>query len=285
MKTTVKVIIAGAVIICLGMIILVVTGCATGWNFDYDSNWETKTYECDVPISKVDLEFSAGTLKVEFYDGDVIKVEYPENKQITTNFSVTGQTLNMATTQLRWHINFWGLNKIPTTKMYIPRNYQLGWKIKINAGNVSFASGVYNDVDVQINAGALSFGYCTFGDVNVQMNAGSTNMDGVNCSKFDVEMNAGSCNVSQIVTDQFNADINAGTLNAKKLQCDDITVILSAGSANLKIAGKKSDYTITTDVKAGSCNVSNKSGGSKRLGVFVSAGSVTVDFYDSMNIE
>ncbi|MCH5156656.1 MAG: DUF4097 family beta strand repeat protein [Clostridiales bacterium] len=278
MTTTVKVIIAGAVIFSLGMIILIVSGCAAGWSFDYDANWDMKTYECNDPISNVDLEFSAGTLKVQFYDGDVIKVEYPENKQITSNFSVSGQTLKMETSKLRWHVSLWGLNKIPTTKMFIPQNLQIGWKIKVNAGVVSFESGEYKDVDIRINAGTLSFGDSTFGNLSVQMNAGTTNMEGINCSKVDVDMNAGSFNVANIVSNSFTADISAGSLNVKKLQCDDIAVDLSAGSANLKIAGKKSDYTIKTDVSAGSCNVKSQSGGSKRLTVDVSAGSVNISF-------
>lgn len=278
MSTTVKVIIAGAVIIGIGMLILIVSGFATGWSFNLDANWETKTYECDGPISNVDLEFSAGTLKVEFYDGDVIKVEYPENNKFTTNFSVSGQTLNMATSQVRWNVTFWGINKIPATKMFIPQNMQIGWKIKVNAGSVSFESGTYNDVDIKVNAGSLSFGDSTFGNVKVQMNAGSTNMEGVNCSNFDVDLNAGSFNVSRIVCDHFDAEISAGVLNAKGLKCDDIAVDLSAGSANLKIAGEKSDYTIKTDVSAGSCSVRSQSGGSKRLKVHVSAGSANISF-------
>ena len=258
MNKTVKIsLIVGSILICIGLIVVLAVGFTSGWNFA--TAWEYRVYETGEDIFEIDLEFSAGALKVEFYDGDTIKVEYHESREFTTKFTLSGRTLRIATTQVRWYSSFMWFNKIPETKMYIPQNMQLGLKMQVNAGSVNFGAGTFDDVDIKINAGAIS-------------------MSDVNCSSFKVDMNAGAVNVSQIVSSSFRADVSAGSLHVKSLKCDDIGLDLSAGSAKLNIVGKKSDYTIRTDVSAGSCNVSSQSGGSKRLTVDVSAGSVTINF-------
>lgn len=255
-KTTV---ITGAILIGIGIIIVIVAGFVSGWNFD-TVKWDAKTFESEpgVEISNIDLEFDAGSLKVEFYDGDTIKVEYSESDQITTEFHVTNNTLKI-TTIVHWHVQVLWFNKIPTTRLYIPQNMQVGLKMNVNAGKINIEEG-------------------TFGDIDITINAGSIYMDKVRCNNFDVEMNAGSLRITQIVSNTFNADLSAGSLSVTTLQCDYIGVDLSAGSVKLGIAGKQSDYTIKTDVSAGSCNVKSQSGGSKRLTVDVSAGSVKILF-------
>ena len=251
--------IIGAVLIGIGIIVVLAVGFSSGWQFS-TANAEYKTYETEVgaEITDIDLDFSAGTLKVEFYDGDVIKVEYPETKQITTECKVTGKTLKIKSI-VHWHVQFWGFNKIPPTRIYIPQNTVLGLKMDVSAGSISFGAGAFSDVDIKISAGAITMG-------------------SVKCDDFNLKMSAGAVDVSQIQCNRFKADLSAGALNVKGLNCDNIGLDVSAGAADLSIAGKKSDYTIQTDVSAGSCNVRSQSGGSKRLTVDVSAGSVDVSF-------
>lgn len=261
MSKSIKVaLILGAILIGIGLIIVLSAGFASGWHIS-EIEWESNVYtsESDAQITDIDLEFSAGTLKVEFYDGDVIRVEYPHNRRFTTTFSVSGGTLHIETTPIRWFGGIMWYDKIPQTKMYIPQNMILGLKLKINAGTVSFGAG-------------------TFGNVNVKLNAGSMSMEYVKCNKFDVEIGAGTLNAKHVVSNSFKADLSAGSLNVTALQCADIDLDLSAGSTKIGIVGKKSDYTIRTNVSAGSCNVSNQNGDSKRLTVDVSAGSVIVEF-------
>ena len=260
MSKTVKItLITGAIILCVGLLTVLTIGFAYGWDIT-KSQWESKSYESgeNEQISNIDLSFSAGKLKIEFYDGDTIKVDYAENKYVTTKFKVTNETLKISST-IRWHLHFLSFNDMPETKVSIPQSMQLGLKLQINAGTVSVGEG-------------------TFNDINIEMSAGTISMSNVTCNKFDLNMSAGMMNISKIVSDSFNADLSAGTLKVTGLKCDDIDLDLSAGTIKLGIVGKKSDYTIKADVSAGSCNVGNLHGGSKRLSVDVSAGSVNITF-------
>lgn len=242
MSKAVKItLIVGAIFICIGLILVFSTGFSTGWKF-LNVEWEMKVYECekDAEIDDIDLDFSAGMLKVVFYEGDVIQVRYPKCEQVNTQFSVKNKTLKV-TPVVNWHIQFMWFNKVPTTTVFIPNGMQLGLKLNVSAGMVTIDEGTFKKVDVKMSAGVLEMG-------------------DVDCGSFTVDMSAGSINV-------------------KKLACDDIDLDLSAGSANIGVVGAKYEYSIKTSVSAGSCNVKNQSGSTvKKLSVDMSAGSVKITF-------
>ena len=72
-------------------------------------------------------------------------------------------------------------------------------------------------------------------------------------------------------------------MNIGKLTCPKINIDLSAGSVKLGVVGQKSEYSISVDKSAGSCNVANQSGTDidKKIDIDMSAGSVTINFIDS----
>lgn len=267
MNKTVKVtLIVGAVLICIGLITVIVAGIVGGWNFE-SVQWETKSFTTEIEddLTDIELEFSAGELKVEFYNGDVIQVQYPHSQAFTTKCSVSGSTLHIETTKLHWYTSFTWIHKIPETKIYIPEHLQLRLNLTVNAGAVSIGAGTYKAIDVELNAGAVY-------------------MYNITCmGNFDVELNAGAMKISRVeCLGKFTVDVSAGALDvANGVLGDDIKLNLSAGSVNINIDGEQADYTIITHVSAGSCNLASRSGGSKRLTVDVSAGSATVNFSKS----
>ena len=261
MNKTVKVtLIVGAIIVGIGLIVAVIAGFAGGWNF-VSTEWNKKVYEAQPSneITDIDVDFAAGSLEIGFYEGSVIKVEYPENSQISTEFSVVHNTLKMYSV-VRWHVQFGWFNKIPTTKVYIPNDMQPVLRLKVDAGTVTVKAGSYKSVDLRMNAGTLK-------------------MDNVDCSAIKIQLDAGTINLSKIECQLFSAVLNAGTLKVTHLKCNDVKLALSAGTARVGIDGKKSDYTIWTDVSAGSCNVKNQNGTIYyNLNVVVSAGSAKITF-------
>ena len=260
MSKAVKIpLIVGAIMIGVGIIIVLAVGFSSGWNYKA-ANWEEKVYQCEESnnINELDIDFPAGALKVEFYDGEKIKVEYSESEQITTEFKVTDGKLKISSI-VHWHVQFLWFNKIPETRIYIPQNMILGLNMDIDAGTVKVGDGA-------------------FANIYIKMSAGTLDMNNVLCNSFDLNMSAGTLKISQIQCGTFKSDLSAGKLSVDSLNCGDIDVDISAGNVTLNVAGNKSDYTIRTNVSAGKCNVSNQSGGDKKLTVDVSAGKVTVNF-------
>ena len=263
MKGIGKAIGAGIAVIIVGVIVFVVALGLNGWKLEDVGNYEIKTYECETAITEIKLDFALGTLKTRFYDGDKIKIEYPENDKLTTTVTESNGTLTAsANTSKHWWLNFgtW-FRKIPTTVISIPQNSVVGFDIQINRGTVDVAEGTYGNVKIELNAGTLNFG--------------KTICDSLNCT-----VSAGTLKVTGVTCDKVICDISAGTVNLSNVLCDDIKVDISAGTANIGIKGNKSEYNIDADVSAGSCNVKSQNGSDagKRVTVDVSAGSANINF-------
>ena len=251
-----------AVIVLVAILSGVIIVGINGWEIVTKVNWESKTYECYDTITDIDLEFSAGQLQIERYDGDTIKAEYSYCDKFTTEFSVTGTRLSIHTTSLRWFNTFLWFNKIPTTTLYIPNGLAPNLDVEVNAGHVTISQGAYGNVHVELNAGAIM-------------------VDEMQCSNCSIEVNAGALSVKALSCSKLISNVSAGSLNVNGLTCDIILLEVSAGSANLTVLGNKEDYTIVREVSAGSCNVSNQVGKCdpfKHISVEVSAGSANILF-------
>lgn len=259
MKSTVKAIIAGVIIIGIGLSVVLLAGFLNDWDFT-GVQWETKTYEFDnALVEDIDLSFAAGTLTIEYYDEPNVKVDYPTSSKFTTTFTTKNSKLYITTTEKTWFGTILWFTKIPAITIYLPRDKQWNLDIKIDAGTVTLSEGNY-------------------GDVNVELNAGSVKLGDAVCDNFKIKVNAGSANINGITCNKFKSSVSAGALKVSSLACDDIYLGVSAGSAKLSLVDNINNYTIKVDVSAGSCNVSNQVRGDKMLTIDVSAGSANVLF-------
>ena len=281
MKGFVKVMIAGAVILVLGIGVLVVALGINGWQIKIDGDFEMKYYECEEKNSTLDIEFSVGKLEVDYYDGETIKIEYPENENLTATIGENNGTLSFATkSNHKWNNIFSWLTEIPTTKIWIPQGDIMNLELDMNAGSVKLADGGYGNLDINMNAGAFSIGEVTCVKLSVELNAGSISAQKIH-SIYDasIEMNAGSIKIQSLSCPAVDFSISAGGLDVAKLDTSTIDIDLSAGTAKLEVAGAKSDFNIDVDKSAGSCNISNQRGATnKSIKADVSAGTLIVRF-------
>ena len=251
-----------AVIVVLALVGVTVLFALNSWNIFEKVNWESKTYECPEVVDTIDLDFAAGELVIQRYDGYAIKVDYSHSNKFTTAFTVTGSKLSIATSNVHWYNTFLWFNRIPTTTLYIPRNQTINLDMEINAGHVTVDDGSFGNLRIELNAGAISFGEVTCNDFNLELNAGALSIDRLSCTKF-------------------NSEVSAGSLDVFGLSCNVISVEVSAGSANLTVLGNKEDYTVITNVSGGRCNLKGQVGKEnpiKRITVKVSAGSANIFF-------
>lgn len=278
MKSMMKVIIAGAVIMVLGIAILCISLGVHGWKFDGD--YEIITYECSDDNSTLDVEFSAGTLEINYYDGEKIKVEYPQNKVLSTEVEEADGALSFETKiKKSWDI-ISGFMKIPTAKIWIPQGDVINIKLELNAGSVKLARGEYCALDIKVNAGALSIGDVKCGKLSADVNAGSMNMQDV-FSEAEVKLNlsAGSMDIKSLESPALVGDVSAGKASIGRIQTPLVDFDISAGSVRLAMAGEKSKYNVRIDKSAGSCNISDQAGSEDlRIKASISAGSLNVIF-------
>ena len=230
MKGFVKVMIAGAVILGLN-----------GWHFKPD--WKIENYECAQNSETIKIDYSAGKVKIVYYDGDAVKVEYPVSEKFATTVTEESGTLKLISGKRQWYNLIWFGWDIPDTIIMLPRDAQPACDITLNAGTVDLADGNYKNINMTINAGAVTFGNITCGNLNLTLNAGAFGSSGIT------------------------------------VVCGDVTAELNAGSLKAGISGDKEEYTVTVEAHAGSCNLSPATGTTdKRISVEINAGSCTVNF-------
>lgn len=259
MKGYIKVIIAGAVIIGIGLAVFLIALGLNGWTVTPE--FEMKEFTSTKVNTSLSVDLDAGLLKIDYHDGDEIKVTYPSAKGYDSRFSEEDGKLSIVSNKRRWYTFSWGVN-FPETVVLIPRNQIKNVDIYVNAGGVQLAGGEFENVNVKVNAGACEVGKITgLKLLKIKLNAGAVNVDGVRGDKL-------ICNV------------NAGRATVKNVDCTTTEVGINAGLAELNFAGVRADYSSSVNVSAGSCNglYDNVSDTGKSIKVKVSAGTVNVSF-------
>ena len=278
MKRFAKVMIAGAVIMGIGLAILIAALAVGGGNFQDD--YEIKTYECSEENVSLDIDFSIGKLDVDFYDGEKIKIEYPENKLLSASVKESSGKLSFKTDYRRKLNLFRWLRKIPATKIWIPQGPVMNVKINMDAGEAKFADGEYGDFNLYMNAGSFEMNDADCVTLSVTLNAGAVDMNSVS-SVEDVkfQVNAGKIDIDSLNCPYVVTDVNAGDVSVDKMQVPKVDVDISAGSVKFGIVGNRAEYNILVDKSAGKCNISNQKGTmDKYINADISAGSLNVDF-------
>ena len=259
MKGFVKVIIAGCVILGIGIAVLVIALGLNGWTFAPE--FEEKNFTAENVNTAIEVDIDAGSLKTEFYDGDKIEITYPEAKSYTSTVTENADgTLKMVINKHHWFTFTWGVT-IPDTVIKLPKGAAYKITAHLNAGSVYLADGEYSEVTTHVNAG-------TFKSENLA------------CQNFKLTVNAGLADLGNITCPKLFCEVNAGRAEFDKITCPDTEIKVSAGAAVLGLAGNKGEYDASVDVSAGSCTgleTQSVSGG-KKIKIAVSAGSSAVTF-------
>ena len=280
MKGFVKCIIAGAVILGIGIAILIIALAVNGWKFSPNFEFETKEYTSTASdITKLSVEFNAGKLQIEYRDDDSeeIYISYPVAEGYQTAITEKDHTLSIVNEVDIYGNMFsgcnvscgnWAINIPATTVVKIPKNTICDLSINLNAGTVEIPDSDFTKVSLKVNAGSCHVGRVGASELfEIDLRAGSVTVEGVNTAKLDCEVHAGSANVNAITSKETNVEVHAG-------------------AANIAFNGIKSQYVATVKVTAGSCNGLSTQGSDvpsmnpdkQKINVKVSAGSCNVNF-------
>lgn len=258
MKSFVKAIIAGSCIIVFGLAILLIALSLNGWTLK--QHFSTEEFNSEQKISKIVVDKSVGSMKINYYDGDKVQIIYPVSKNYEVSVKDDDGCVRISNRKPKWfEFSIWWAH-IPETVINLPKDTQFELDLTINAGTLNI-EGTYSNVRVTVNAG-------TFKATEVE------------CDILKATVNAGSMNINNITCHtSFKGEVNAGSLNAKNVICPTITAEVSAGSLNMTINGIEAEYNISAHVSAGSSNLRSKSGTTdKKITANVSAGSLNVSF-------
>lgn len=253
----------GITVLVIGIVVFIIGLSMNGW--DLTVEYTMNTYVSQEENTSLDLGLSAGEMKVEFYDGDAIEVNYPDSPQFGYTVSESKGTLSV-TPKTNFFLWF-GWRHVPAVTVKIPRGKVVDLELDMSAGTATIADGEFGDFKTSMSAGWLKIGE-------------------IECKKYSSENSAGNLEVGALKCVSSSFDMSAGAITVNKLTSDHITVDLSAGSASFTVAGSVNEYRTTVNKSAGSCNLPDNppppgsSYSGKLIDVDLSAGSVHFNFTD-----
>lgn len=250
-----------------------------GRHISNNLQFETKTYTATTQTQKIKLTVDAGQFDIVFYDGEDIQITYPESDKF-------GYTIEQKDTILiikphnTFIINWMNIDNIPKATVAIPQGHITELSADIASGAIYISDGTFSNVDIEMSAGAVSIGNITCEQFDFDMSAGAAKMTSVTSTTFNFEMSAGAAEMGDITSAKATFDISAGAVKVSNLTSNGVYIDLSAGTLAMTINGTKSDYTVSVDKSAGSCNLTSQFGSAanKFIDITLSAGSVTVNF-------
>ena len=154
MKGVIKCVIAGAIIIGIGVALLVVGRSINGWSFQTNVEFEMQSYTAESENTALDIEIEAGVLRTEYYDGDNIYVEYPFAQNFKTTVYEKHGTFHFEN-DFRTFFFVFGTPKIPETVVKLPQGIAYDIELHMSAGTVKLAGGEFGKIDLHMSAGTL----------------------------------------------------------------------------------------------------------------------------------
>ena len=235
-------ILTGAGILLIGAAYFLTGGELTAFN-SKGNEYVAKNYESTSKVDKLIVDERANGVNIVKGDGDNITIDYFDN---------------------------------PDSPLY---------KIEEKDGVLEISresTGIFKLINIDFSKKEMTVSVPKdfTGSVDVDLTSGSLVADGITAGDIKLENTSGSIKLNNVSSSgDLKVENTSGSIKFENLKAGgDISIENTSGSIKGTIVGKESDYSITTDVTAGSCNLGNTTGGSHKLTAETTAGSIDISF-------
>ncbi len=147
-------------------------------------------------------------------------------------------------------------------------------------GVISMKNIVSEAVSATTVNGAVTLQNITAASVGAETTNGAVKFNNVTAETVTAEVKTGAINLKDVACTRVHASTSTGKISLEDLRADSIFLHTSTGDVAGTVSGKEEEYSVTASVATGSCNLQNRTGGSKQLDVRVSTGSVNIKFVE-----
>lgn len=148
-------------------------------------------------------------------------------------------------------------------------------------GSVKIKGFGADKVDVNVGTGSVNAEDAVIsGDLSIESTTGSISVSECEIlGKLSCKATTGSVRLSELTAESIIAKATTGSISLKEIKSDAISAEATTGSVTGSIVGTESEYTISTDVGTGSCNLNDRTGSTdKTLTVSTGTGSISIRF-------
>ena len=224
---------------------------------------EKKVYVCKNEVKSIHIKELTGEIIVKKDNVDHAKISYVEREDGQDYEIVeSGGKLSIVRKERVHLLDFDSLKRSMTVT--IPDDLEGEMKISNKSGSIRISSLSLKEADiVNVTGNIMLEDVISEGDLTVDNTSGSVTLDDVTADG-DIEVNN-----------------TTGRIKVENLKSrGDIILKAVTGSVSGTIAGKKSEYGISTKVVTGSSNLSNTEQGNKKLKVSTKTGSIKLSFLE-----
>lgn len=285
--------IAGAILLLVGVIVFLVAFGSTGFNLNAFSyvNFETKTYV--ETGTTTELSLSAETANVYFYEakeGQPLSVKYTRRKsregELINDVEIVEEDGRLILTETENSEGRLLLLDItdPVIEIYLPTDRTYGIEADVDVGNVRIVGDyVANTVVLSTKNGSIYTEKSSLQCDVVVLSAinGGVYFGTVNANEATATATNGSVSINgNITTNAFSATTKNGQIYYRSSVIDAANVTLSSSNGNVKakLRGKPADFSTTLSVENGRSNIEETSTGEKQLRITVKTGTIHIDF-------
>ena len=308
----------GIALLFIGALIFAISFALSGFHFQFLSNVKTVTRRfdetADNPIQSIAINFDNAEIEVRMQDDiDTLAIEYPQaqNKKGENLSEIKVEETDgkiSIVESYKWQAQLFSWNFTnPTVVLYLPAHRTYSLDLSSNNGEIRLTQGALNasTISLHTNNGAITSKQTDIacaGDVKIETDNGAITLGFIQANALQAETNNGEislsgCSVSQTVAlesdngaivftgelkaNEFIAETDNGAIRGSGvIEANKITLSTNLGNVSAKLAGKKSDYTITVEYDLGNTNVHSQTGGEKILSVGSDLGNIQIDFVE-----
>lgn len=117
------------------------------------------------------------------------------------------------------------------------------------------------------------------GDIDAELDLGEFLIKELTVNgKLKVESEVGEINIRECRMNKLDASSNVGTINFDRVDCKDIECESDVSAIKGTLVGKEEDYSIDCRADLGACNLSDRSGGERKLKIRTDIGDIDIKF-------
>ena len=290
-RTGKTLLIIGLLLAVIGLSLFIGGMTVNHWDFSKMSTVQLQDneYECNENTTDVTIRFLYSDIRVERSETAAkIKITYPitvDRKENPVSFVEIREedgaiTLNESGKFL-WEHQFFSVH-IPKAKLVItlPADGTHNLDLHTECGDIIVKKGDYARLTADTDLGEVHVTEATFTEeINLQTDCGDIIMKNIRGEKTVIATtNLGTIESEFVTAPQINLSADSGDLEILFLAGNNIRLETDLGDIEGTITGSEKDFTISAGTNLGSCNLTNRTGGSKNLFVHTGLGDIEIFF-------
>ena len=234
------VIIAGVLLIIIGIACVVSVLAINNWNFSSISARPTLTemkFVADKMHHRVNIEEDSSNIIIKSTDDEFINVTYYESEKQSYSISSNEQLTIEKTTNLEWYHKmgmFSFIHEVPMV-VSIPKSLKCNIDIKVDNGKITIVDAMLENVKISNDNGSINIRNSSFNSLTTIVGNGKTDMKNVTSTgEIDIKNNNGKIDLDYVKSaSKIIIFSQNGSIELDNIESDELVVAGNNGSIDI----------------------------------------------------